>query len=425
MIDGMSAHGTPAGAGSGPDRNWAGLRDRLREIIRAEVAKLNPTDDARGPLELIVESSVRYAHVDGQLRIFVIDQHGKPRTATRDGQVVDFTIHDLLEELRLSHPVLFRPPSKTASKTDGYPAEARTEPPAAEAADRPAPREVRQEPSQELSQALSRQPSRKRESSGRDWLDVASTGPASQTRPAPSPARRFGSLSLLHLRRGGERLHGWSRKAFGTWSGSAEPSGAAGFHAARNGFPLSLDRARDLFDDLRARAPSRMGPAVAVIAVVLALGIGAFALMGRDSVPPLEADDGPETTGAVPPVQASSSAQPPAAVASSNDRILRGVPDVIDTATLSLQGEVVRLFGVEWAPGGGKPDDLARYLAGREVVCDPAGPNDTYRCQVGEQDLSRVVLFNGGGRPTSEATPELKAAAERAREARIGVWNSE
>jgi endonuclease YncB( thermonuclease family) len=99
------------------------------------------------------------------------------------------------------------------------------------------------------------------------------------------------------------------------------------------------------------------------------------------------------------------------------------VPDVIDTATLSLNGEVVRLFGVEWAPGAGKPEDLTQYLNGREVACDPAGSNDVYRCQVGGQDLSRVVLFNGGGRPTSDATPELKAAADKAREAKLGVWS--
>jgi len=101
---------------------------------------------------------------------------------------------------------------------------------------------------------------------------------------------------------------------------------------------------------------------------------------------------------------------------------LRGVPDVIDTATLSLNGEVVRLFGVEWAPGAGKPEDLTQYLNGREVACEPAGSNDVYRCQVGGQDLSRVVLFNGGGRPTGDATPELKAAADKARAAKLGVW---
>jgi endonuclease YncB( thermonuclease family) len=100
------------------------------------------------------------------------------------------------------------------------------------------------------------------------------------------------------------------------------------------------------------------------------------------------------------------------------------VPDVIDTATLSLQGEVVRLFGVEWAPGAGKPDDLTQYLSGREVVCEPAGQSDAYRCQVaGGADLSKVVLFNGGGKATADASPDLKDAADKARDAQLGVWS--
>jgi len=32
------------------------------------------------------------------------------------------------------------------------------------------------------------------------------------------------------------------------------------------------------------------------------------------------------------------------------------------------------------------------------------------------------VLFNGGGRASSEATPELLATEEEARSARVGIW---
>jgi endonuclease YncB( thermonuclease family) len=81
----------------------------------------------------------------------------------------------------------------------------------------------------------------------------------------------------------------------------------------------------------------------------------------------------------------------------------------------------VRLFGVEWARGG-SPDDLTRYLKGREVSCRAEGATETYRCQVGGQDLSKVILYNGGARATSEATAELKTAEERARTERLGVW---
>jgi endonuclease YncB( thermonuclease family) len=100
----------------------------------------------------------------------------------------------------------------------------------------------------------------------------------------------------------------------------------------------------------------------------------------------------------------------------------RGVPEVLDTATLYLQGKIVRLYGIEWARGAGEPDDLARYIKGREVACQSAGTPESYRCEVDGQDLSRVVLYNGGGKATSDAPSELLLAQERARSAHIGVW---
>ena len=100
---------------------------------------------------------------------------------------------------------------------------------------------------------------------------------------------------------------------------------------------------------------------------------------------------------------------------------VRGVAEVVDTGTLRIGGRVVRLFGVEWTRGG-EPVELSNYLRGREVACLPAGQIGSSRCAVDGQDLSRVVLFNGGGRATQEASPDLVAAEEHARQARIGVW---
>jgi endonuclease YncB( thermonuclease family) len=102
---------------------------------------------------------------------------------------------------------------------------------------------------------------------------------------------------------------------------------------------------------------------------------------------------------------------------------LRGVPEVVNTSTLSLQGRIVRLFGVETAGDVSSAGDLTQYLGGREVVCEVAGSKDIYRCQVDGKDLSIVVLFNGGGRATVDATFELRTAAERARSAGVGIWS--
>ncbi|HEX8664575.1 MAG TPA: hypothetical protein VF744_11150 [Beijerinckiaceae bacterium] len=100
---------------------------------------------------------------------------------------------------------------------------------------------------------------------------------------------------------------------------------------------------------------------------------------------------------------------------------LVGLPEVIDTATLRINGRIVRLLGVEWARGG-QADELAKYLGGREADCAPANPPDVFRCKVEGRDLSEVVLYNGGGVATADAPPELAAAASRAKAERVGVW---
>jgi penicillin-binding protein 1A len=107
----------------------------------------------------------------------------------------------------------------------------------------------------------------------------------------------------------------------------------------------------------------------------------------------------------------------PAASASA----VRGVPVVQNTALLEIQGRVVRLFGVEGVRGRAARD-FRRYLASREVACEPIGSGNEYRCRVDDQDLSRAVLFNGGGRASGNATPELRALEQQARSRSVGIW---
>jgi endonuclease YncB( thermonuclease family) len=94
---------------------------------------------------------------------------------------------------------------------------------------------------------------------------------------------------------------------------------------------------------------------------------------------------------------------------------------VQNTGTLELQGRVIRLFGVEGTRGRAARD-FRRYLGRREVACERAGSGDEYRCRVDNQDLSRVVLFNGGGRAAPSASAELRALDQQARAARVGIW---
>jgi endonuclease YncB( thermonuclease family) len=172
----------------------------------------------------------------------------------------------------------------------------------------------------------------------------------------------------------------------------------------------------------------RLSGRVALTLLAVALSIPLLGLLATSLIN----DSGPTRAPEVRPAASRPAAEPEATGAVQGQDPsppaggpLRGVAEVLDTATLSVQGKVIRLFGVEWAKGAGDPDDLAGYLKGREVVCRPEGATDKHRCEVQGQDLSKVVLFNGGGRATPEAPPDLKAAEEHARSQQIGVWGSE
>ena len=97
-----------------------------------------------------------------------------------------------------------------------------------------------------------------------------------------------------------------------------------------------------------------------------------------------------------------------------------GTAEVVDTATLGVDGQQVRLQGV--APTGGRAArELARYLRRRDVECTPA-TGGTFRCTVDGDDLATTILSNGGAEATADAPADLAAAQETAQEQRIGIW---
>ncbi len=103
------------------------------------------------------------------------------------------------------------------------------------------------------------------------------------------------------------------------------------------------------------------------------------------------------------------------------DGPVAGVAEVLDTATLRLGGRTLRLYGVEAAKGA-QASDLSGYLGGRPVNCQPSPAKTAWICTVDGHDLSEVVLYNGGGRATPEATPDLVEAERHARTGKLGVW---
>jgi penicillin-binding protein 1A len=128
-------------------------------------------------------------------------------------------------------------------------------------------------------------------------------------------------------------------------------------------------------------------------------------------------------TDALNPASAASSSAPAASVpvVAGSDGT-RGTADVLDMATLAIRGRKIQLEGIIGDDDRRAVRTLARFLRRRELICEPSGAPDRYRCNVDGQDLSEVILSNGGARAAPDAAAELLAAEDEARSARLGIW---
>jgi len=124
------------------------------------------------------------------------------------------------------------------------------------------------------------------------------------------------------------------------------------------------------------------------------------------------------------PVSTPSPSTPTASlpVVASSDAGARGAADVLDTATLAIRGRKIQLEGILGDDDRRAVRSLARFRRRREVICEPSGAPERYRCNVDGQNLSEVILSNGGARATPDAPAELLAAEDEARSARLGIW---
>jgi len=345
-------------------------RDEAQAAIRDALDRHKPLDMARRSLELIAETSIRPVEDGGRLRFQVVDAAGEPRMVVRDGRTAEMTVDDLVAEMREKHPTLFgvAPSAAEAAATPPRPAPDRPAPAAATPAERPGAQVVT--PRQRSTVVID---------------------PPSQRRGPAVIFRDWSAKAASALQRRRE-------------SRSAAPAAPAALKPATTG------TARPAPAPMNAAPGGRRFPAtsLALLALLALLGGLAYAFLGGSGERAATAAGAPgNATGSLP-------AAPPAGS-------IAGAPEVIDTVTLRIDGRIVRLFGVEWARGG-QAQDLSRYLRGRSVVCAPAPAKDAYRCEVNGQDLSRVVLYNGGARATADAPPDLRAAEERAKAERVGVW---
>ncbi|CAO4164228.1 PBP1A family penicillin-binding protein [Methylorubrum aminovorans] len=127
----------------------------------------------------------------------------------------------------------------------------------------------------------------------------------------------------------------------------------------------------------------------------------------------------PSAARAEPAPAAVAPAPSPAAPATGE---LRGVPEVVDTGTLTIRGRKVHLLGVV-GEGGALSRQLARYLRRREVICsgDPASA----RCRLDGDDLAALIVTAGGARASEDAPSDLIEAEDQARAERAGLWQRE
>ena len=143
-------------------------------------------------------------------------------------------------------------------------------------------------------------------------------------------------------------------------------------------------------------------------------------MTGSSAPPPATRVQEPGPTqleaAALPPGTAAQQAAAPATPG------LQGVPLVVDSGTLVLNGTLVHLSGVDGEPGE-PAQQLLRYIGGRPVECRPVdAENAQYRCTVGRYDVGEAVVLNGAARATRNAPPDLRTAEQQARDAGRGIW---
>jgi hypothetical protein len=118
------------------------------------------------------------------------------------------------------------------------------------------------------------------------------------------------------------------------------------------------------------------------------------------------------------PYQASATDQVPALP----DNVA-GAATVIDTATLSVDGQQVLLFGVI-GEAGANADQLQDLINnnGARVTCQLQ--QTSYLCSLPNgTDVARAALFNGGARPGPDAPDDYRTQAAAAQAANKGVWH--
>ncbi|MFK5595430.1 nuclease [Methylobacterium sp. HMF5984] len=419
-----AATARPALAGPG--------RAALRGAVEAEIARRNPKPVALRTLQLLAEAAVEPSEAPPGHR--VVDRHGRPRRHA--GSDAPLTLAELVDEIQARHPALFRPPATVPAEPEPEAAkDAKDASLLAGAAEMRAATARLVETGSERARALaerSTEQGRALAESAADrvsgvragmaaWLaarHAAAANRAAETTAgaAPQPASRDPASPDQASRDP-------------AWREQASRVGAS----ARDGVGRVAARLRDWqgeSESVRQHRRWLAGGTAAALLAVLAAGLVVGNRAPENESPaqrapragaekPAPAAPAPDPV--TPPPETADTVGLPEPPAPPAANAISGKAEVIDTATVRVAGKLMHLFGVEWVRGG-QADELTKYLAGRPITCTPVPGSENVSCTVEGRDLSEVVLFNGGGRASPEASPELVAAEDHARTERIGVW---
>jgi endonuclease YncB( thermonuclease family) len=393
-------------------------RDALRRQIADAVAQAGVFPVARRTVELLLDAATEPTPEGPGYR--AIDRAGLPRPPVDVDRPM--TLTDLIEELRGKHPALFvaREPAPEVATPVDVPAVASPDIKAATG------RFV------DAQSVRARAFLTRSMNSGRA---VAASAVEAWTQMRPRRSAAVPAETVTPAK--GEPSASPPQALSDAAPASGPHPGGRFRETAQDAVLQARGRWSDAVSRMRDRAHDRTFLRDALDRRALVIGLGALVIVGVAVV--LTGRSGEEASSpAQPEAQAPGSASVPGnpapgvaqdtspAPIEEAPKVLQaneisGPAEVIDTATLRVGGKLVRLFGVEWVRGG-QADELTRYLAGRSVSCQPVAGSEARLCAVDGRDLSEVVLFNGGGRASSEATPDLVAAEDRARSERLGVW---
>lgn len=122
---------------------------------------------------------------------------------------------------------------------------------------------------------------------------------------------------------------------------------------------------------------------------------------------------------------------------------IQGRASVIDGDTLEIQGQRIRLFGIDapegkqqctrnntpWRCGQAAANALDQWIGVKNVTCKVNG-QDRYqrqiaRCYVGSQDMQAWLTGQGWALAYRRYSTDYVSAENQARNARRGIWDSQ